>query len=162
MSYTHYWKIPKYPLPKKQWTAAVKDFRELTDVFHGTLRSHLIAWEETDPDKPPEVTNNLIRFNGIGEKGHETFYFSRTKEEDSPVWFCKTARKPYDALVVAALCILKKHFGNRIRVSSDGDWKTEWLNGAWEGTQSGVALVKTYLRYSDEDLAEIAADITRR
>ena len=35
--------------------------------------------------------------------------------------FCKTARKPYDTIVVAILWFLQREFPDHILVSSDGD-----------------------------------------
>lgn len=43
--------------------------------------------------------------------------------------FCKTARKPYDAVVGACLIAAKKHLGDDIIVSSDGS-ADEFLHGA--------------------------------
>ena len=42
--------------------------------------------------------------------------------------FCKTAMKPYDAYVKAILIRAKLHYGELIRVSSDGDW-SDWEKG---------------------------------
>jgi hypothetical protein len=42
--------------------------------------------------------------------------------------FCKTARKPYDAVVTACLILLKQTYGDAVEVSSDGSW-SEWQDG---------------------------------
>ena len=86
-------------------------------------------------NKKPVLNGAKIRFNGIGEDGHETFYIMR---KDKPAtWadgqktvfgFCKTARKPYDKYVVASLILAKIHLGNEITLSSDGDLD-DWKEG---------------------------------
>ena len=41
--------------------------------------------------------------------------------------FCKTARKPYDTIVVAILCAIQDIYGDElVEISSDGDMDTEW------------------------------------
>lgn len=72
---------------------------------------------------------------------HETFLlYCRLADYQHPEWqsrmddvpetfafdFCKTARKPYDVMVVAALCRMAECGEDTIRVSSDGkpeDWE---------------------------------------
>ncbi len=65
-----------------------------------------------------------------GDCSHETFLMERiVKRQDwatpRPDGFvfscCKTAFKPYDLAVTAALVIAKQHFGKLIEVHSDGD-----------------------------------------
>ena len=42
-------------------------------------------------------------------------------------WFdCKTRRRPYDLLVMAALIALKHHLGDSMIAESSGRWKYEW------------------------------------
>lgn len=45
-------------------------------------------------------------------------------------WFkhCKTGYRPYDIAVQATLLAAKRHFGDRIRIDSDGS-ESDWLNG---------------------------------
>jgi len=75
-----------------------------------------------------------------GDCSHETFYLPRAirPEELGPVLgepdkfgryfdFCKTAYKPYDLAVTAALVIAKHHLGDAILVSSDGEAR-HWLD----------------------------------
>ena len=40
--------------------------------------------------------------------------------------FCKTARKPYDVVVCAALLAIKHHQGDNVEIRSDGDFGDEW------------------------------------
>jgi hypothetical protein len=54
----------------------------------------------------------MVCFNGVGDLAHETFVIEKKGSDD----FCKTARKPYDLLVVACLIaawqILNYRFGS--------------------------------------------------
>jgi hypothetical protein len=72
---------------------------------------------ECDEDKEPMVTNTKIRFNGYGEFGYETFYFS-VKEFDH---FCKTNTKDYD-MPVCIILLLLFHYIPEFKLSSDGFW----------------------------------------
>ena len=42
--------------------------------------------------------------------------------------FCKTAYKPYDAVVTAILIRAKVIYGDSVQIRSDGDW-SEWQSG---------------------------------
>lgn len=73
-----------------------------------------------------------------GDCSHESFIVERIKEpskydqpNESGLLFdcCKTAYKPYDLAVTAALIILKHHMGDAIKVSSDGENK-DWRDAA--------------------------------
>ncbi|MFZ9621672.1 MAG: hypothetical protein ACO289_10760 [Prochlorococcaceae cyanobacterium] len=72
------------------------------------------------------LSDDLIAFNGYGEEGFESFYWPRPVGEcDEPglgysAWFCKTGRRPYDPVVVAALLLAKHHYGAAVKLSSDG------------------------------------------
>ena len=87
----------------------------------------------------------------IGELSHETFCLERVtditgftqRDDDNGLIFnfCKTARKPYDIAVCSALIIAKKHFGESIMISSDGD-NEEW--------QESKALCQEILGYGDD------------
>lgn len=65
-----------------------------------------------------------IRFNGVGERSHETFHLSNKQDMN----FCKTAFKPYDEVVTAVLIRAKYYFGEALSVGSDGYW-SEWQAG---------------------------------
>jgi len=82
----------------------------------------------TKPVLDPE-----IRFNGVEDDSHETFWLPATlkeildieyvqKDDDGFVFSCtKTAYKPYDTVVTACLTILKNSLGKDIKVESDGE-----------------------------------------
>lgn len=98
-----------------------------------TLAYEYDAAENGKP-KPPEVSDDQIRFNGWKDEGHETFCFQKKMPKPQP-WietkeffdFCKTARKPYDLAVGLSLLAAHKHAPNTIKISSDGDWDEEWV-----------------------------------
>lgn len=78
-----------------------------------------------DGTDSPEFRSASFSFNGVGEDMYESFVF---KNEPTEFTFCKTARKPYDAVVCAVLILVKKWFNGDIEISSDGKWE-EWQEG---------------------------------
>jgi hypothetical protein len=87
----------------------------------------------------PEFNESYFAFNGDGhgenDYSHETFHWDGIptqvewrKEEKDYFDFCKTARKPYDAVVTAVLIRAKHIYGSCVSVSSDGDWE-DWSAG---------------------------------
>lgn len=118
MGYTHYW-YGLRPFTADEWRNIGADVAAVLE------RSTVpVGWEYDEPDRKPQIDAELIRFNGVGEDGHETFYFERSPEAFT---FCKTARKPYDRLVCAALIIAAKHAPHALRITSDGspaEWET--------------------------------------
>ena len=148
MGYTHYWrKDPE--LPAKSWAAFTKDVTRLVQFVKDDVGIPL-NWE-SDDKRAPAITSDLVRFNGVGEDGHETFFFKReaSKEDTARAkkddWlrgkvfaFCKTAYKPYDIAVTAVLIAASKHFGEHILISSDGND---------EGWKAGRNLVQRVLNY---------------
>ena len=66
----------------------------------------------------PEISDECIHFNGVGEDSYEDFYLSHRKPHSS---FCKTERKPYDAVVVAVLLYANEIARDHIASTSDGD-----------------------------------------
>jgi hypothetical protein len=82
----------------------------LKDVQH--VQGIPLANGAGDPGTSPEFTDSKIWFNGVGNDSHETFCLNRVRPPKE-AWqqhcggnFCKTARKPYDLAVTAALCYL--------------------------------------------------------
>ena len=90
----------------------------------------------------PEFTEFSFSINGDAEAfvdgrdlAHETFYWagiptqSEWRKDDPDFFeFCKTAMKPYDAVVTAILIRAKVIYGSCVRISSDGEWH-EWQAG---------------------------------
>lgn len=129
MGYTHYWRsAPKLT----NWALFAKVVTEILAV-----NKVPVQFESDDP-RPVEVTDSRVRFNGVGADGHETFYFMRdnpldvedvrTEKQERRFAFCKTATKPYDAVVCAVLLAANEAFGAEIDVSSDGTWG-DWSPG---------------------------------
>ena len=120
MGYTHYWYTRK-EIPTDKWKAFTDDCKELLDSDD----AEGIVWSKEDKIFP-YITDEYCTFDGIGNKGHETFSMSRNRgrrESDGESFdCCKTAQKPYDKYVVDVLILAEKHFGDLIRVKSDGHW----------------------------------------
>jgi hypothetical protein len=119
MGYTHYWKIPK-TVPNGDWHDIVRDVAKIIEATNIPL-----ALEYDEPEKKPEISPWCIQFNGVGDDGHETFLIKPDLEEFS---FCKTARKPYDTVVVAVLAYLGSVWPQYFDISSDGD-PADWEDG---------------------------------
>ena len=131
MGYTHYWQRPE-KLDEKRFKAALHDCKKVCKALAVKIR----IVKEYDNSISPIFNKNLVRFNGKGDNGHETFYipvflkkpdyqrkFSQPKNEVFA--FCKTAYKPYDLNVTACLIVFKHHFGECFLISSDGE-STDW------------------------------------
>lgn len=100
MGYTHYW-TKSSPISDSEWEAILPRAREI--LTHAQDQLGIALSEEYDINRIPVVTDTEIRFNGYADEGHETFMITREADDFS---FCKTARKPYDAVVVAMLQLL--------------------------------------------------------
>jgi len=99
MGYTHYWRNTPN-CTDDQWEAVKTNALKIlnaTDVP--------VNWE-SDSDEPPEVSDSIIRFNGVEDDGCETFLFDRNSRRLNSFNFCKTNGKPYDEVVVAMLAML--------------------------------------------------------
>jgi hypothetical protein len=125
MGYTHYWKTAK-PIPLKTWQLICDDAEKIIAASPVPL-----AWEYDEPKKVPEVKRQnadggaaLIRFNGVEDDGHETFFFEQAAQKFA---FCETANKPYDVVVTAVLAAIAD-WAWMVKVSSDGDL-ADWQDG---------------------------------
>ena len=131
MGYTHYWSFKKpkrgeVRAAEKKYAAAIKDCATL-------IRSYYIANGGLSGYTAHSKIGKYdgILFNGKGDLAHEDFSLRETYKEcysDDAFNFCKTARKPYDEVVVACLLILKRHLGDLIEISSDG-YLDDWYDG---------------------------------
>jgi hypothetical protein len=111
-----------------------------------------IVQREYDDSRPPVVTAEEIRFNGIGELGHETFGF-RTGAPD-PFGFCKTARKPYDDVVMRVLLVLACYRPG-FELSSDGAFDHEWIEALdWFNQKVGRVYIKDQICFEMPGLDE--------
>jgi hypothetical protein len=126
MGYTHYWTIHQ-PIPEELWKTICTAAAAASVVWRATT-GHSIAWESDEPTRACEFGPERIRFNGVGEEGHETFYLTPEATGSHTIEFCKTAEKPYDSLVTAILAIAESTAAGYISVSSDGD-RPDWEAG---------------------------------
>ena len=118
MGYTHYWKFKQEPTPEK-FTEFVEGVRQITAT----------ADEAGIPIGEELYESNYVRFNGVGDGAHESFYIELpVGDERYDDGFCKTAEKPYDTAVTASLILAKKIFGEDIEIRSDGNW-SDWQGG---------------------------------
>lgn len=123
MGYTHYWNIQKEPSEKKfsEFSKACKKLHdalpETTDSAGGYYSENPIVIVNGlgEEGTNPEFDADCVYFNGVDDLGHETFMIDRTPGGN----FCKTARKPYDLLVVACL-IAASQMLETFTFSSDG------------------------------------------
>lgn len=123
MGFTNYWTRPNKPVPAKAWDAFIADVRKI-------FKEHadIIARESDLPDRAPVADDTEVRFNGIGDEGHDTFHLTRDfepqdwrKPEDGQFAFCKTNRRPYNEVVTSILSCVEHHLGDIFNVSSDGE-----------------------------------------
>lgn len=105
----------KKPLSKEAYEAFIMDIAEVG--FHQA--------KFLDNSTDSSESDGAIYLNGIGEESHETFVWENKVIDFR---FCKTARKEYDPAVCAILILAKKHYGEGVEISSDGNW-SEWMPG---------------------------------
>ncbi len=103
MGFTRYWEFSGLNEEK------FKDFSSVCQVLVDTMNI---------PLEDITINERQVRFNGVDEDGHETFYFSLDK---SGFNFCKTNIKPYDGVVCGCLYVAKVIFGDDISVNQDCD-----------------------------------------
>ena len=113
MGYTHYWTILE-PINADAFAKLQEGIKAIIETAN-----------EAGISISNESTDGVIGFNGAGRDAHETFVI---KVGDFGFNFCKTAEKPYDAVVTASLILLKKELGIEVLISSDGRW-IDWQSG---------------------------------
>lgn len=134
MGYTHYWTLKKVPGVKMEELEAryIKALKEIGRVVRRWNKEHPKNGE-FDHFRLAGYTARTARYGGINFNGkqeyaHEDFVLREHFNQGLEFDFCKTAHKPYDTVVVAALSILKYRLGDAIEVSSDGEI-VDWLPG---------------------------------
>jgi len=112
MGYTHF-------MHSEKWTDEDSDgFKKALPTIRDILKVYKdLVQRDCDIPEEPEVTDELIAFNGIDDEGHETFWF---KNESNSFSFCKTASKPYDIVVCEVLLILDSYIPS-LEIKSDGN-----------------------------------------
>lgn len=119
MGYTHYWKSAGFNA--EQWAELSEGARAI--IWAAGSAGIALANEWDGPVNRPLVEGDCIRFNGTGKDGHETFYLAVAPVEFG---FCKTAFKPYDAVVVAILMLASEC--GPLTWTSDGE-EEDWAAG---------------------------------
>jgi hypothetical protein len=112
MGYTHYYKN-KPAFTDSQWTALTEDVKKL-------LKNSNVPLGDSNGEigTKPVFNSRHIMFNGIGDDSHETAVVYKGAVEFE---FCKTARKPYDSVVVEFYKLIRKHAPSTILNSDGGD-----------------------------------------
>jgi len=127
MGYTQYFQQGR-EITEKEWGGIMKDAASILQQAQDSgIR---LAADYDEPDQSPVVSLDMIRFNGVGAEGHETFHLPRKMEqgrkgEGYRFNFCKTARKPYDAAVCAIMLSMHHHAPGAWDLGSDGDLEDE-------------------------------------
>lgn len=116
MGYTHYWGKCRFK-KRTEWLELMK----MTEVIVARVQELGIplCYEMDEPDKPPQIDKEMIRFNGAGDDGYETFILEPTIAKDDE-WFCKTNRNDYDKAVVWVLEAARYVTDGRFKWTSDG------------------------------------------
>lgn len=119
MGYTHYFEGIGPLTPE-----FVADVQKIVDTAEAQ-GIRICGW---DGNGAPLITVEEVALNGTDDLSHESFNLG------GPDWaFCKTARKPYDAVVVGAILVAAKKHYPTARISSDGEWDdTSDHYGTWQ------------------------------
>lgn len=151
MGYTHYW-TQRRDFTEGEMLQIGEGVKAIIAAAVGNVYPNNYNGEPAGPlvicggdgTGEPEITEKRIAFNGTdeGDLGHETLGFNAVRvlpyagaAQDRLGWdCCKTAHKPYDVVVTAALTFLYADWD--FDVSSDGDV------GDWE---AGVKLAEEAL-----------------
>lgn len=151
MGYTHYWTKSRN-FTDEEWLDIMK---ASADILSRAINTYMIglAYESDQLDKKPLVSDPVIRFNGTDEDGHETFYFDRCENDFE---FCKTARKDYDAPVVAILIYARYRAPDAISWRSDG-----WLSEHADGLALANEACALELEWSNVDPADNDPDLAK-
>lgn len=110
MGYTHYLRN-KRAFTDAEWKALTEDVKKLIANCGVPIGNG-----HGDAGSSPVFNNRHIMFNGIGDDSHET---ALVKKDASSFEFCKTARKPYDKVVVEFYKLIRK-YDPKVILSSDG------------------------------------------
>ena len=134
MGYTHYWQRPR----KNAGSAYMFGLLALdAKKIIAYAEPFGVIIKDSNGEGKPNFNESFFAFNGDASEGadHETFLWEgiptiQDWRQDEPMSFdfCKTAHKPYDAVVTAILIRAKHIYGSCVEVSSDGSWD-EWEKG---------------------------------
>jgi len=103
--------------------------KKCIDEMKMILQASPVPLASVDGTGQPTIRDSILTFNmkGDDEEIGEPFVFpGRTGYN-----FCKTNGKPYDVVVAACMLVMLDHFSkDEVVISSDGDSKEEWEEGA--------------------------------
>lgn len=114
MGYTHYWTFAN-KVNKKDYKNTLKMIGDF--VMYSQTQGYRLGNGYGSFGSSPELSGD-INFNGLGTESCENFLLF--EKYQAGFNFCKTNSKPYDAVVVGALLILKGCLGDDVEVNSDG------------------------------------------
>ena len=148
MGISHYWKIRK-TIDKERFAKVAQDFKKVIPYLCVDLAG-------VDGEGEPEITEDVISFNGKAPYEYEGFVLSRLAQAPyysqmyDGKWFssCKVGfdcPRPYDIAVKIALIIAKHHLGSDIIVKSD-EPEREW--------ESALRFVERMFGYRDFKFGE--------
>jgi hypothetical protein len=163
VGYTHYWHRPK-ELDSETFKLFVDDVRKIihritNEEWHGKKLDIMIRGG--NGKGVPEVTNEIVSFNGDAETGKasEKFYINRLekndtsgsklmdrKEDGTYFRYCKTNLEPYDLVVVASLIAFKYRFGDKVKV--------KFATGKLEDLRDEILLAEDILGPLDANFIE--------
>lgn len=139
MGYTHYFPHMR-DFTDTEWAEVQTAVKAILATAQDSIA---LAWEYNEPKMPPQIDAEQIRFNGVGDKGHETFIVTRKLSRLAKRWdyyatqlqergfvfiFCKTAYKPYDTVVTAVLSAINHIAPGALDIDSDGE-PSDWRRG---------------------------------
>lgn len=143
MGYTHYWRINRR-LTDQEWFAFADGVERLVTRVNRSGKTKL-TYEYHD-NRKPQIDDNVVRFNGFGDHGYETFLVSRNGVGFA---FCKTQWRSYDLAVTACLAALAAIAPDAVEVRSDGDYDA-WIKGV-------VLAIQVWRRDIPNPIAETVA-----
>lgn len=141
MGYTHYWKRYRSH-DENKWQQFTEDTKQLIHLIIKVpfFLENKILLSGGGGATQPVVNNNEVILNGKYPDACEDFVIRKNSHlphqsikkffvgDAVDFSFCKTRWLPYDAVVVAVLCLYKHHFGDAVEISSDGD-ENDWSVG---------------------------------
>ena len=159
MGYTHYWRTKNSTDTSwKKFTSTCrklyKNLPATTETAGGFYKNDPIEIADGLGENKPIFNNVMVYFNGKGELGHETFMIKRIPNQNSD--FCKTARKPYDLLVVA--CLIAAYQILDYRFCSDGFYNDNTCDDLQQGIDYYNTVIKPEIPVNQEILLKQRAE----
>lgn len=112
MGYTHYYTMKRdHDLKIKEISEDIAKLVAESDVPVGN------GWGRGDG---PYYADYCVVFNGARPEHHEPFSYPPNFSKGHDGGFTKTARKPYDEIVAAALLVMQHRLGDGVEIASDG------------------------------------------